>query len=403
MGCYLRHALGSFAKLLPDSQHAAYFGGLLKAGQKATTNAETNKVLKRHFEDAFGASNKGLVDAMISYVASHPVRLYATRNEADDGHLIPKKHLPQHGDINALARVIVLMSEPMVHNPSPLLLFCKIFIIVYQVQDMWHAVANESRDREAIDSALANRKVVNEVIETSLLTNYFNSAAYTAPNTVNLSPYVISSLDPSKPPEQPKSLVWFREQRRFLRVCMAGIQTRVVKHTGDGEQGADGSDSDTKFWKYCRGDVLVMFMWLHWGRGFNVPSHCSAMLDEDCTLDIGLAEHPRSAGSSSRSTTVTSPSLSSSNLDRVLQKIDDLITSPLLHNLMNPQVAAQASDVCEAQKVAALADAKSKVVAALAARIQAFNSVLSMADETKVEMMREKMGALVAEMLAFDN
>jgi hypothetical protein len=80
---------------------------------------------------------------------------------------------------------------------------------------------------------------------------------------------------------------------------MAGIQTAVVKKTGEGELGVGGTDADTKFWKYCRGDLLVMFMWLHWGRGHNVPAHCSALLDDGCRLDVG-------AGGTTTTTTTTS-------------------------------------------------------------------------------------------------
>ena len=121
MGCYLRHALSSFIKLQQGAVHSVYFAGLLKASQKALASAGSNKELKRHFVDAFGISRVGVVAAMQVYVTSHPVKLYAVRNEAEDGSLIPKSHLAQHGDINALTRVIVLMSEPTViflFNPN---------------------------------------------------------------------------------------------------------------------------------------------------------------------------------------------------------------------------------------------------------------------------------------------
>lgn len=125
-------------------------------------------------------------------------------------------------------------------------------------------------------------------MELTLLNEFFNNAAYTAPHSVNLSSYHRGvQLDPSKPPADAKTLPWFREQRRFWKVCMAAVQTAVVKKTGEGEQGADGQDADTSFWKYCRGDLVVMFMWLHWGRGHNVPAHCSALLQDDCIMDVG--------------------------------------------------------------------------------------------------------------------
>jgi hypothetical protein len=116
MGCYLRHALQSFVKLLPSASHSIFFSGLLKlkGNQKALGSAGTNKDLKRHFAEAFAASRSGVTAAMQVYVTSHPVKLYAVRNEAENGRLIPISHLAQHGDINSLARVIVLMAEPTV-------------------------------------------------------------------------------------------------------------------------------------------------------------------------------------------------------------------------------------------------------------------------------------------------
>ncbi len=91
-----------------------YFSGLLRGTQKALASAGNNKDLKRHVADAFTFSRLSVTAAMQVYVTSHPVKLYAVRNQAEDGGLIPISHLAQHGDINALARVIVLMAEPTV-------------------------------------------------------------------------------------------------------------------------------------------------------------------------------------------------------------------------------------------------------------------------------------------------
>ncbi len=121
MGCYLRHALQTFIKLQPAAVHSIYFAGLLKAGQKALASADGNKEFKRHFVDALGVCRPGVVEAMQGYVTSHPVKMYAVRNAAEDGNLMPKSHMAQHGDINALTRVIVLMAEPTViclFNPN---------------------------------------------------------------------------------------------------------------------------------------------------------------------------------------------------------------------------------------------------------------------------------------------
>jgi hypothetical protein len=167
-----------------------------------------------------------------------------------------------------------------------------ILMTVLQAQEMWYTIANENRSRAAVDDAASSRANVNEEIELNLLNNFFMNKHYAAPHSVNLASYARGvTLDPSHPPTVPKSLVWFREQRRYLKVVMAGIQTAVVKKTGEGEFGVGGADADSKFWKYCRGDLVVMFMWLHWGRGHNVPAHCSALLPEDCVLDVGAGSY----------------------------------------------------------------------------------------------------------------
>jgi hypothetical protein len=383
MGSYLRHALQAFMKLQPTAQYSSYFGGLLKAGHKSITNAGNNKDLKLFFAQAFLQSKKDITSTMELYVTSHPVKLYDVRNDAEDGRLIPLAHVPQHGDINALARVIVLMSEPKVQFRSTFPSLLSFMLIpVIQAQQMWHTIANENRSRAAIDDEASKRANVNEAIELILLNDFFNNPAYTAPHTVNLSTYGRNvHLDPSQPPSTPKSLPWFREQRRFFKVCMAAVQTAVVKKTGEGEQGPDGQDADNRFWRYCRGDLVLMFMWLHWGRGHNVPSHCSALLSQDCIMDVG-------AGASSRSTvTVTSPSRSNvnSNLERLVNHIEKL-TQPLL------TLSGARANV----------NVKMQMINNLAARIQAFRSVQETGDGSNAVLVRARIDKLTAEMLELD-
>ena len=55
-------------------------------------------------------------------------------------------------------------------------------------------------------------------------------------------------------------------------------------------------------------------MWLHWGRGRNVPAHCTALLQEGCGVDLGVPDaQPPPAGIKQR----TSPQKSS--FERMLQ------------------------------------------------------------------------------------
>lgn len=120
MGNYLRHALKTLVKIAGNqkTEQSLFFDGLLKAGAKALSNAAKKGTdLKRHFKIAFDSSKLTFVPAMVEYVLSHPVKLYQSLDPTDDGRLISINHLPQHADINALARVIVLMSDPQVLVP----------------------------------------------------------------------------------------------------------------------------------------------------------------------------------------------------------------------------------------------------------------------------------------------
>ena len=253
---------------------------------------------------------------------------------------------------------------------------------VFQAQAMWHTIANENRDRVAVDDAHSSRSNVNEEIELNLLSNFFNHKDYTAPHAVNLASYARGIIvDPSQPPAVPKSLAWFRDQRRFLKVVMGGIKSAVVHKTGDGEYGVGGTDADTRFWKYCRGDLVVMFMWLHWGRGQNVPAHCSALLAEDCILDVGVG----ACGASSRST-VTSPS-TDINIERALNQ-----TEKLTQLLLSQATATVNVEAAESEH-------KMRLVTNLAARIQAYISVQKTAEGENIDKIRQKIADLTSQLL----
>jgi hypothetical protein len=177
MSCYMRNALKSLMKSIGDPKNvdAVYFSALCGAGDtKAFNNSASNVVLKRHFESAFQKHRVDLAKAMTTYVVSHPVKLYA-----QDPHRLPQDLLPSHGEVNALARMVVLMSEP-------------------EVQTMWDAVANESRHRENVDNPVATLRARNDEIETQLLQNYFNSVNYKAPNAVNLAAFKGATSPPPR-------------------------------------------------------------------------------------------------------------------------------------------------------------------------------------------------------------
>jgi hypothetical protein len=152
-------------------------------------------------------------------------------------------------------------------------------------------------------------------VEEELLARFFHNELWKAPTRALsvMSAYNFSvTVDPSVPPKERKSLVWFRDTKQELRrlmggksvfnlftilhVCCAACMTGFVKKTGNGHGGPAGEDADTQFYNYCHKDPLVMFMWIHWERGTNVPAHCSATLEEGHRMDIGTGSGQGDAG-----------------------------------------------------------------------------------------------------------
>jgi hypothetical protein len=373
MGCYLRHLLQAFVKQLgPESVQKSFFAGLLSSrNAKALAGAQGSLDFKRHFTSAWSQLRDSISGSMNSYVNIHPVKLYHVHNTDEGDRLIPQNLLPKHGDINALARVVVLMSEP-------------------EVQELWQLIANEDRSRAACDAPEASLVQTNERLELELLTNFFNCAKYKAPHSVRLHPYSVAiAVDPTFPPNPPKSLAWLREQRRYLRVVMGACQSQFAKKTGGGERGADGADADTQFWKFCRGDAIVMFMWLHWGRGQNVPAHCSALLDESLRMDVGVAS--AACATPPRSTKVRkSDAVAESDFGSAMKMIGSF------HDQLLSRVPSSVSSSPDATVVAA--EAKARITTALSTRIQALEEAKKFVSNTAA--FDKKIEALIEELLA---
>jgi hypothetical protein len=410
MGNYLRHALKTLVKVAGNqkTEQSLFFDGLLKAGAKALSNAAKKGTdLKRHFKIAFDSSRHSFVPAMVEYVLSHPVKLYQSLDPTDDGRLISINHLPQHADINALARVIVLMSDPQVLFPTLTARYITTMChSTCQVQQLWQVVANEDRSRAAIDDPSAKMGVVNENIEMQLLDSFLNADEYKAPNKVNLAPYSpCVQVDPTLPPRPPKTLLWFREQRRWVKVVMASIQSRFTRKTGGGEQGCDGADADTQFYKYCRGDLLIMFMWLHWERGTAVPQHCTSLLNANESLDIGGSKsctynpHPNKCCDSTLADTSSPPKGSSSggSRQREQQQLDAAFST--LSNIASMFSPAKSLSQGSTTTIDP-AESKAKQMGTLAARIQAFEVAKKNVQGDLLVQVQKAIDNLVQEMLA---
>ncbi len=255
-----------------------------------------------------------------------------------------------------------------------------IFTRLSQVQPIWQGLANEDRKRQVVDHPHAQRTIVNEGLEKQLL-DCFHSTEYTAPHAVNLASYSTSvQVDPSKPPAAPKTLVWFREQRRWIKVLTGCILTGFVNKTGNGEMGADGSDCDARFFKYCRGDMFIMFMWLHWQRGQRIPAHCNALLDTENIMDVGAGPNLSARGSAPPPSHVNSRTVNS-EVHETLQTLKQ-VTGPLLQFLSPAKGGSANTSFSSSSTLLSPVQASSSVPCAAewAARIQAWDAVKKIAE-----------------------
>ena len=290
---------------------------------------------------------------------------------------------------------------------------------------MWQNIANEDRTRLAVDDKNATRAATNDHLETELLDKYFNNTAYTAPHAVNLAPYESQvHLDPSTAPNPPKTLHWFREQRRWAKVVMGCVQTRFARKTGGGEMGVDGADADTAFFVYCRGDILVMFLWLHWGRGCNVPAHCTTLLEDQSSLDIGASKsgtfdhasfdtsprHPplrtRRHVTDSFAGTTSPKKVVEKGVSRIDQHVEsalvrlNAITEPLL-NFLSPTKAPSLNSCISTEAPAALTESecKAKLMASFAGQVQSLESMKQSVIGELKDKVQAEIDALVKEAL----
>ena len=220
MTYYLRHALQFFKNPKTanvDAETRGFCSALLtKNNTNAVSNAANNVVLQGKFKAAFDSTRQDFITLMSAYCCAHPVYLHQCQAAASDGDGLPRKLLPAHGDINALARVCVLMSLP-------------------EAQPMWQHIANEGRSRVHVDNPQARLVSTNEEVETQLLNKYVNCASFQAPHAVSLAPYNVQvNINPTMPPNPPKSVAWLREARADLKRIMAACTTGFVYKTGRG-------------------------------------------------------------------------------------------------------------------------------------------------------------------------
>lgn len=171
---------------------------------------------------------------------------------------------------------------------------------------------------------------------------------------------------------------------------MGHCQTKFAKKTGGGEQGADGADADTQFWRFCRGDAIVMFMWLHWGRGHNVPAHCSALLGEDLRFDVGVG-NPSACVTPPRSTKAKKGD-GDSEFGSALKMIHSF------HDNLMSRLPSSVSSGSPPDATVVAAEAKARITSALSSRIQALEAAKKLVVDASG--FEEKIKELAKELLA---
>jgi len=383
MKYYFRHAIQTL--LLPQAsttQEAnGYFKGLLTTGQhKVLDKPERNEQLKSFFLASATASLQFLVNRMHLYCNKNQVYQHAPILPQPTADGLPRHLLPNHGDINDLARVVVLMSLP-------------------SVQPTWNQVANESRLREGVDNHASSLQVVNEALETELL-HVLNSPAFDAPHTVDLTAYAASvAVNPARAPDPPKSLIWFRSARSLIKRCMGACSTGFVKKTGNGAGGPDNADQDLRFWNYCHGDVFVMFMWLHWDRGNNVPAHCTTLLNPAHSFDLGAGQT-----SDVQSSVVAAPVSSRAPQAQHNQLMEMMTRTVTLADKMFSAISPQAPPSLPSAYASSLASLSSNSATAehmcnIAKKMRALTDAKEMMDATTRSAAEEKIASLAAELM----
>ncbi len=189
--------------------------------------------------------------------------------------------------------------------------------------------------------------------------------------------------------------MWFRDQRRYLRKVMGACQVQFVKKTGGGDCGADAADEDNRFWHYVHHDVLLMFMWLHWGRGNNVPSHCSSLLDADVSFDTGIRlSNPQPLPLSSPSRTKRHSGASDDLLTEATRTVKSVHESML--TIMSPLSSRGSAD----PEVVA-AEMKAKLTAAFTSRIRDLQAVADMKPD-QADVINTKIDVIVSQLLAIE-
>lgn len=208
MTYYFRRTLRYLSKHDAVSDKAkGHFTALLGTGNtKAISSCHSNVVTKNFFTECCGvhAVMQGAVKELSEYCAGHPIYSYKTKK--GNGDTLSECFIPSHADINASARVIVLMSAT-------------------EAQPLWAQLSNELRCRSSQDDNSQSLAVRNLELENELMTRFFNNDTWSAPSTARsvMAAYSFAvDVDPSSPPKETKTVAWFRETRQELRRLMGG-------------------------------------------------------------------------------------------------------------------------------------------------------------------------------------
>jgi len=162
------------------------------------------------------------------------------------------------------------------------------------LQNIFHALANPVQDRAHADTV----ELRIQQQRTKLYQDFcsaFNDPSVDPTFAVDIAPWCDIDVDVSVPAE-PRTWMW-------IAMTMKDIKTKMSRHIANfmqsGRNANDSNDAarDLEFFdRFAKGNIVVMYAWLSWHHGREVPAWNSSLLPEDQRLELGSSGDSASDG-----------------------------------------------------------------------------------------------------------
>ena len=172
-----------------------------------------------------------------------------------------------------LARLAACMIDPAVH-------------------DMMHAMSNAQTVRLAVDQpALRINNVKFRAIE-KFTADFVNNPAFVPVHNPSVREWCDVDYDASVVGTEPRSWVWVGQKMAWIKRNMGQLLKNFNK-SGEGENDVEDCDRDLDFYEnFAHRDPLLLWIYLCWNHGREVPSWATALLPDGEDFDIGGDEQP---------------------------------------------------------------------------------------------------------------